>query len=395
VSDSTTTLVYDPWDHDLALDPWPVFARLRDEAPLYYNEEHDFWALSRADDIEAAHVDRETFISRRGGTLELLKLDMEMPVGTVIFEDPPTHAIHRALIARMFTPKRVKEIEPRIRRIVVDLLDRIEGQSEFDFVTDFSWQLPMAVISSLVGIPEESQEMVRDHFLALKKDPDRRNNEHVLAGELFAPFVDARMEEPTDDVISQLLTAEFEDEHGQLTKLTREELLAYINIVAAAGNDTTGILIAWMGKILSEHPEQRQRLVDDPSLIPNAADELARFEPPPLQSCRYVTRDVEFHGQTIPAGSKIALLIASGNRDESRFDDPDTFDVGRELKQIYTFGFGAHFCLGRNLARLEVQILLEELLPRIPEWTVDLDRAQFAHNDPDLRPWNSMPAVVG
>jgi cytochrome P450 len=372
-----------------------VFARLREEAPLYHDEEHDFWALSRADDVEAAHVDRETFISRRGGTLELLKLDMEMPVGTVIFEDPPTHAIHRALIARMFTPKRVREIEPRIRGIVVDLLDRIDGQSEFDFVTDFSWQLPMAVISSLVGIPEESQEMVRDHFLAAKTDPNRRNNEHILAGELFAPFVDARIESPTDDVISQLLKAEFEDEDGQPTKLTRDELLAYINIVAAAGNDTTGILIAWMGKILSEHPEQRQRLVEDPSLIPNAADELARFEPPPLQSCRYVTRDVELHGQTVPAGSRMALLIASANRDESRFDDPDTFDVGRDLKQIYTFGFGAHFCLGRNLARLEVQILLEELLPRIPEWTVDLDRAEFAHLDPDLRPWSSMPATVG
>ena len=393
-TDATSDLGYDPYDHELARDPWATFARLREEAPLLYNEEHDFWALSRAEDIEKAHVDRETFINRRGDTLSVLKRGVEVPPGTVIFEDPPTHAIHRALLSRMFTPRRVLELEPRIRELCTSLVEPLADAKEFDFMADIGRQLPMLVISTLVGIPESDQELIRDHYLASKEREveDRGDN---LSGAIFAKYVDERAANPAGDIMSTLLHSEFQDFDGVTRTLSREEVLAYVNIVAAAGNDTTAILIGWMAKVLAEHPDQRRLLVEDPSLIGNAVDELARFEPPPLQSCRYVARDIELHGQIVPEGSIMALLIASANRDTDRYDDPDRFDVRRDLRQYYTFGFGAHFCLGQALAKLEMRVLLEELLPRIPEWDVDLDRAVFGHKDPDLRPWHTMPAVVG
>jgi cytochrome P450 len=189
------------------------------------------------------------------------------------------------------------------------------------------------------------------------------------------------------------LNVEFEDETGTTRRLTREELLAYVNIVAAAGNDTTRRLIGWTGKLLGEHPDQRRKVVDDRHLVTSTIEEVLRFEPPPLQSCRYVARDTELHGQTVPEGSFMALVIASANRDERRIDDPDTFDVTRKPGQMFTFGFGGHYCIGQALARLQGRIALEEVLERFPEWEIDWDGAEFAF-DGDLRGWDHMPAVA-
>ena len=215
----------------------------------------------------------------------------------------------------------------------------------------------------------------------------------VFDGEIFAEYIDWRIDNPSDDVMTQLLFAEFEDETGTRRRLTREELLAYVNIVAAAGNDTTRRLITWTGKVLAEHPDQRQLLVDDPALVPNAIEEVLRYEPPPLQNCRYVARDVEWYGRTVPAGSALAMLVPSANRDERRFDDPDRFDVTRKPGTIFTFGFGAHYCLGQALARLQGRIALEEVLARFPEWDVDWDNAKFVF-DGDLRGWDSLPVLT-
>ena len=392
VSDSAVRdLDYDPTSSEIAYNPHALFRRLREKAPLYYNEEHDFYALSRFDDVERAHVDRETFISGRGVTLSLLKADVEFPPGTVIFEDPPTHTIHRSLLSRMFTPRKVAGLEPKIRSLCADLLDPLVGSGRFDFATDLGAIMPTRVVGMLIGIPDDKSESVRDHFDAIRREEgDAR---HVFDGEIFAEYIDWRMENPSDDVMTQLLFAEFEDETGTQRRLTREEVLAYVNIVAAAGNDTTRRLISWSGKVLAEHPDQRRMLVDDPTLVPNAIEEILRFEPPPLQACRYVARDTEWYGQTVPAGSAMALLVASANRDERRFDDPDRFDVRRTPGQIFTFGFGAHYCIGQALARLQGRIALEEVLARFPEWEVDWDNAKFVF-DGDLRGWDSMPVLT-
>ena len=385
-------LVYDPYDHQTIFDPHALFRRLRDEAPLYYSEQHDFFALSRFEDIERTLLNRETFLSRKGVTLDLLKSDLDIPPGTLIFDEPPVHGIHRSLLSRMFTPRRISSLEPGIRQLCATLLDPLVGAGGFDFVADLGSQVPMRVIGLLLGIPEADQEAVRDHFQAQRADTDR-DEENVLSGGIFADYVDWRVEHPSDDIMTHLLNAEFEDETGAKRRLSRDELLAYVNIVAAAGNETTRVLIGWMAKLLAEHPDQRRLLVEDPSLVPKAIEELLRYEPNTLQNCRYVAHDVELYGQVVPAGSFLATLTPSGNRDERHIADPDRFDVRRDLDHHLSFGFGAHYCLGQALARLEGRIVLDEVLKRFPEWDVDLDNAKFMYHA-DSRGYDSLPVIT-
>src|SRR6516165_2160567 len=369
-------LVYDPYDHDTIFNPHAVFKRLRNEAPLYYSDEHDFYAVSRFDDIEQVLLNRDTFISRKGVTLDLLKSGMEIPMGTLIFEDPPEHGIHRALLSRLFTPRRLSSLEPDIRQLCAKLLDPLVGAGGFDFVADLGSQVPMRVIGMLLGIPESDLESVRDHFGRQRADDDQQDDD-ILSGAIFADYIDWRVEHPSDDIMTQLLNAEFEDENGETKRLTRDELLAYVNIVAAAGNETTRILIGWAGKLLAENPDQRKLLVEDRSLVPGAIEELLRYEPNTLQNCRYVARDVELHGQVVPSGSFMVTLTPSANRDERHFTDPDRFDVRRQIDHHLSSGFGAHYCLGQALARLEGRIVLGEVLERFPEWDLELDKAKF------------------
>ena len=221
------------------------------------------------------------------------------------------------------------------------------------------------------------------------------NTDAKLAdGEIFADFIDWRTDHPGDDLTTELLNAEFVDETGTTRKLHRDELLMFMKVVAVAGSETTTRLIGWSGKLLSEHPDQRRRLVDDRSLLPGAIEELLRFEPPALQAARYVTRDIEFHGATVPKGSAILTLIGAANRDERRFgEDAEAFDVTRVPRQHLTFGVGAHYCLGNALARIEGRIALDEIMNRFPDWEVDLDVAVFSSSSA-VRGWDSMPARV-
>jgi cytochrome P450 len=391
VSSATASdLSYDPFSMEVGYDPHRLFRRMRDEAPLYHNPEQNFWALSRYDDVERAHLDTDTFISRKGVTLALLQADVEFPPGTVIMEDPPTHTIHRRLLSRMFTARKVAALEPMIRRLCADLLDPLVGTGRFDFATDLGAIMPTRVVGMLIGIPDDQSEVVRDHFDAMRHDPGSTEHAAVFSGEIFAEYIDWRAAHPSDDVISQLLQAEFDDETGTRRKLGRDELLAYVNIVAAAGNDTTRRLISWTGKVLAEHPDQLRLLVDDPSLAGSCIEEMLRFEPPPLQACRYVAQDTEWYGETIPAGSHMALLVASANRDERKIDEPDRFDITRKPGPVMTFGFGAHYCLGQALARLQSRIAIEEVVARWSSWEVDEDNAKFVF-DGDLRGWDALP----
>jgi cytochrome P450 len=209
----------------------------------------------------------------------------------------------------------------------------------------------------------------------------------------FGAYVDWRAENPSDDLMTELLNAEFTDEHGVVRTLTREEILGYITLLSGAGNETTARLIGWTGKLLSEHPEQRRELAADPRLIPNAIEEILRFEPPsPVQS-RLVTTDVEMHGTTVEAGNVMVVLNASANRDERKFEDPDTFDIHRDIKRHMSFGYSLHFCLGAHLARLEGRVALEEVLKRFPDWEVDTEHTIQARTS-TVRGWESLPVFT-
>ncbi|GMU78120.1 MAG: cytochrome P450 [Acidimicrobiia bacterium] len=394
-----TGVSYDPYDVEIDADPYPTFRRLREEAPLYYNEQHDFYALSRYDDVERGLVDHRTFTSGRGGILELIKSGLEIPPGTLIFEDPPQHTVHRSLLSRVFTPKKMAALELQIRELCADALDPLVGTDRFDFIADLGAQMPMRVIGMLLGIPEKDQASVRDRADAnIRTEPGRpqeytRGFDPARMFQDFGDYLDWRAEHPSDDLMTDLLEAEFEDEHGVTRRLERHELLTYLSVIAGAGNETTTRLIGWTGKILGDHPDARRALVADPSLIPNAIEEVLRFEPPAPYVGRYVARDVELHGRTVPAGNAMLLLIGAANRDDRRFPDGDRFDVGRDVGQHLAFGYGIHFCLGASLARLEGRVALEEVLKRFPDWEVDTEHARLAPTS-TVRGWDTLPVVV-
>jgi cytochrome P450 len=389
---------FDPYDVELNADPYPMFRRLRDEQPLYYNEQYDFYALSRFADVNKALVDYETFSSARGAIIELIKANIEIPPGTVIFEDPPIHDVRRKLLARTFTPRKINALEPKIREFCAQSLDPLMGAGRFDFITDFGAQMPMKVISSLLGIPEDDQEMIRDYGNAQLRTeagkPMSAAEDGMVTGEVFEAYIDWRTDHPSDDIMTELLNVEFTDETGTVRRLRREELLVYLNVVAGAGNETTTRLIGWAAKVLAEHPEQRRELVKNPALIPQAVEELLRFEPPAPHVARYVTRDVEYYDQTVPEGSVMMMLIGAAVRDGRQFPpNGEVFDIHREQRQHLAFSVGTHYCLGSALARLEGRIALEEILKRFPEWDVDMANASLSPTS-TVRGWDSMPAVL-
>jgi len=391
-------LYYDPWDVEIDLDPYPVYRRLRDEAPVYHNEKHGFWGLSRYTDVLAALRDAKRLSSARGDILEVVMANPKMPPGVFINEDPPQHTIHRNIVSRAFTPRRIREIEDKIRSYCQLCLDPLVGGDRFDFVVDLGAEMPMRVIGMLFGIPDSEQPTVRANAQRnLRNEPGKPlpvTKDKYFDNDLFVEYVDWRQKNPSDDLLTEWLNLEFEDETGVTRRLTREEILTFLTVVAGAGVETVGRLFGWMGKLLGEHPDQLREVAADFSLIPNAIEEMLRIEAPAPFAARYVTEDVEYCGQTIPADSPLLLMLASANRDERRFEDPDRFDVHRDIGQHLTFGFGTHFCLGAALARLEGSIALEEVLKRWPFWEIDMANAKRARSA-TVRGWDRMPAVVG
>ena len=387
---------YDQYSVEINADPYPVYRRLRDEAPLYYNDTHDFFAVSRFEDVEKGLLDAQTYISGKGAVLEVIRAGIDIPPGVIIFEDPPTHTIHRRLLSRAFTPRRVAELEPKIREFCALSLDPLVGSDRLDFIADFGSQMPMRVISMLLGIPESDQEAVRDqtdaNLRTKEGEPMEVSSETFVTGAMFADYIDWRADHPSDDIMTELLNVEFTDETGTVRKLRREELLVYLEVVAGAGNETTTRLIGWTAKVLADHPDQRAELVKDRSLIPNAIEEVLRFESPAHHVGRYVTReDVVAHGETVPAGSVMLFLLASANRDDRRFGDGDTFDIRRSEGRHLSFGNGIHLCMGAALARLEGCIALDEVLARFPEWEIDLADARLSPTS-TVRGWETLPA---
>ncbi|MEV3905195.1 cytochrome P450 [Mycobacterium sp. NPDC050551] len=395
---TAAAVYYDPYAIDIVNDPYPTYARLREEAPLYYNERYDFWAVSRHADVEDALSNWQTFSNSRSDILELVQSDFDMPEGVMMFEDPPVHSMLRGLMSRVFTPRRMAEIEDQIRRFCIGCLDPHVGTDGFDIIAELAAMMPMRVIGMLLGIPESEQVSVRD-----ANDANLRTQrgapmkvvaaDRIADGRIYADYVEWRSHNPSDDLMTALLNVEFTDADGVTRKLTRKEVLHYTQVVAGAGNETTGRLIGWLAKVLAEHPDQRRRVAEDRSLLNRAIDETLRFEPTGPHVARYLAREHELYGTTVPAGSAILLLFGAANRDPRRYRDPDTFDIGRDNISHLTFGKGVHYCLGANLARMEGRIALDELLNRWPEWGIDYDSMELAPTS-TVRGWERLRIVV-
>jgi len=392
---NTVDLYYDPFDFDIDDDPYPTWKRMRDEAPLYYNEKYNFYALSRYEDVARELPNWATYRSGRGTTMDIIMSGLEVPPGVILFEDPPLHDLHRRVLSRVFTHRRMEAIEPLARRYCERALDQLVGSSRFDFIADLGAQIPMRTIGYLLGIPEEGQQAVRDNTnqaIGLKDSSGYAVSENAFENsyQLFADYIEWRAEHPSDDLMTQLLNAEVEDE-GEIRRLTRTEVLMYTSMVAGAGNETTTRLIGFIGALLSDHPDQRRELVADPGLIPGAIEEVLRYESPSPVQARYVAHDVKCWDQAIPEGSIMLLLNGSANRDERHFPDGERFDIHRRGAHL-SFGQGLHFCLGSALARMQARVATEELLKRWPDWEVDYSNAEMAHTS-SVRGWGKLPAT--
>jgi len=368
---------YDPYAYATHEDPYPVYAALRNDAPAYIDEERGFWALSRYDDVRAAIDDWHTYSSTGGITLERGSESVE-PM--LIEMDPPRHTELRALVSRSFTPKRVADLEAPTRAKAVALLDA--AGPAFDAIQDFAALLPMAVISTMLGIPEADQDEVRGwsdamlHREAGESDltPEGLEGATRLYGYLHA-LVEERRARPGADMTSALVSAS-----DDARSLSHNEVMGFLFLLVIAGNETTTKLIGNALYWLWRFPDQRARLLADRGAIVGGVEEVLRYDTSTQGLARLLTRDVDLHGVTLPAGMKGLLLFGSANRDPRRWDRADELDVRRNPAGHVAFGHGIHHCLGAALARLETRVALEELLPRLGEYEIDESASARVHS---------------
>jgi cytochrome P450 len=368
-------IYYDPYDYEIDVDPHPVWQRMRESQPLYRNERYGFWALSRFEDVWTAYHDTTTFSSSHGVQLETLDEPVEHP--SMIFMDPPEHDRLRKLVSRAFTPRRVRDLEASVTALVDTYLDRFVGAEQFDYVDQFGALVPPMVIGELLGVPASDRDQLRhwfDDLLHRDEHSTGPSERAMTAGLATFEYVTAMIAErhraPRDDLISALLEAELDDD-GAARTLDELEVVSFVVLLAGAGVETVARLLSWAAVVLARNPDQRALLAQDPTLIASGIEELLRYEAPSPVNGRWVKRPFEAYGTVVPAQSKILLLNGSANRDPREFDDPDRFDVRREIKRHITFGYGAHYCLGAALARLEGRIALARTLTRFPTWEID------------------------
>lgn len=399
-TDPAVELYYDPFDHAIDDDPYSVWHRMRTEAPLYYNDKYNFYALSRYDDVVQALPDWQTYRSGHGTTADILFAGIEVPPGILLFEDPPIHDLHRKLLSKVFTPRRMVAVEDLVREFCASALDPLRDEEGFDFVADLGAFMPMRTIGYLLGIPEEGQQQIRDlNDTLITVDAEQGGSGDISPTvfaqsiAMFSDYIEWRSSHPSDDLMTELLNAEVGESDGTRRPLERNEVLAYTAMIAGAGNETTARLIGFMGEQLALHPDQRHELAAYPSLIPSAVEETLRYEAPSPVQARYVAQDVELYGHTVTEGSYMLLLNGSANRDGSHFPDPDRFDIHRTGGHL-SFGQGLHFCLGSALARLEARVAFEEVLKRWTDWDVDYENASRARTS-SVRGWARLPVTTG
>jgi cytochrome P450 len=396
---SAGALEYDPYSYELDVDPYPVYRRMQEEAPAYYNERLDFWALTRFDDVLAAFLDWRRFSSARGTVLELMDKDVSGPL--IIFMDPPRQTRVRNLVSKAFTPRRIAELEPQIRAIAAGYLDALVGRPRCDIVKEFTARLPMDVISALLGIPPEDRDSVQawsnDILHRDPGNPDPPPRAIEAMSHLSRYFRDAlaeRRRRPREDMMTALTQAELRNEEGQLERLSDLEIRSFFNLLATAGNETVTKFLASALYWLAHNPGERRRLRDDPGLIPSAVEETLRYDPPSHYQGRTLKQDVELHDRKLPAGARVLLINGATGRDPRRFPDPDRYDVGRAIDLHLGFGHGQHICLGASLARLESRIALEEFFRRFGEYAVPEEGIERMHSS-NVRGFKALELELG
>jgi cytochrome P450 len=375
---TTAELVFDPFSEEYFTNPFGIYRRMRTEAPLYYNADQDFYALTRHVDVAAALKDHEAFSSSRGCDLAMVQSG-EPPQKSIIFMDPPDHRHMRSLLNKAFTPRAIQAQKDTI----VEQVDHFLGQitsDEFDVVQDFSGPFPVEVITRMAGVEPEYRQMVR-HWIdtSLSREPGQMHvseagmQANIDTGIYYYSLVQKRRENPQDDMISRLIAAEIPRDDGKLHKLDDIEITGFATLLGGAGAETVTKLIGTAVVLFAKHPDQWQKLLDHRELVPAAVEELLRYEGPVQYNVRYTLKDARVPCGVIPAGKAVFLISAAANRDPEAFTDADTFDIERDRTQAQNLGlgYGIHSCLGAALARMESTIALEKLLDFMPRYEVD------------------------
>lgn len=381
---------YDPFDYEHHDNPYGDYARLRADAPVYYNRKFDFYALSRYEDCMRAVRDFETFSSAQGSNLE----DTRVEVSVILSADPPDHTRLRHTIVNLFTPTAVAPLEASVRDLAIALLKPHAASGRMDVISDFAARLPMAIICRLLGFPADDEDMLRGWTDAAVHREEGRFEVPISAKEAMGKLIEyfkadlARHERepPRDDVIGALLAAE------EAERLSRDELLGFMLILSIAGNETTTKLLGNMTYQLHRHPDQLAALLAEPALLSSAIEETMRYDGPTQMMARTTTRDVALHGTVIPAGKKVALIFTSANRDERKYRNAETYDIRRNPRDHLGFGGGLHSCVGAALARLEARVAMEEMLEMMPDFIVDESSLARMHS-PNVRGFTTVPVT--
>jgi cytochrome P450 len=388
---TTNPVEFDPFSEEFFNDPYELYRRLRDEAPVYYSERYGFYALSRFADVLAAHRDWHAFSSAHGIELFLLSKDPEeiRSYRSIIMMDPPEHDTFRALVSRVFTPRAVNALEPMIREVICSFLDPLDDAREFDAVADFAAPFPVEVISRMLGVPDGERQQIR-HWLDIslhrepgQTDPSPENEQAMLEqGVYFHELTMEKRKNPGDDMLSRLTQVTVDRGDGAETGLDDAEIAGFASLLGGAGAETVTKLVGNAVTLFWQHPDQWQKVVDDREKIPRAIEEILRYWPPSQYQGRYCEEEREFDGGTIPAGFPVLLITGAATRDPRAFERADEFDIERQPGITIGFGHGAHSCLGAALARMESRIAIAELATRWQRLEVDeagLRRVQMAN----------------
>ncbi len=393
-------VVFDPFSEEFWNGAWETYRRMQEEAPVYYNEEYDFYALTRHEDVAAGLKDFETYSSAYGIDLSMVRSG-QRPPQSIIFMDPPDHRHMRSLLNKVFTPRAIQSQ----RQMVIEKIDKYLSAADpdhFDVVQQLSGPFPVEVITTMLGVPEEHAQQIR-HWIdeSLTREPgqvevgEQGMQANVNTAMLYYELVKQRREEPRGDLFSKLVEAEIEREDGEMTRLDDIEIAGFATLLGGAGAETVTKLVGNAPVVFARFPDQWQKLLDDRSKIPAAVEELLRYEAPSQYQVRRSMRDVHLHGATIPAGKPVFLINGAANRDPAAWTDPDEFDVDRDRSEAQNmgFGYGIHSCLGAALARMESAIALEKLLDFMPRYEVDWAGCQRVHMQ-NVMGWKHVPVRV-